>query len=175
MVRTRTKTKATNLPVPQNDEDARAIIKEIGDQSRELLRLEAELNDKVATLKKEYGDRSDPINERLGALKDGLAMFAEANRDRLTRGGKVKYHDFATGKISWRLKPAKVSVRGVADVIDALKAAGLHRFIRTKEELNKDAMLEERAVAGAIKGVRIGSDGEEFIVEPSETELTEAA
>ena len=175
MGRTRTKTQATNLPVPQSDEEARAVIKEIGDQSREALRLEAELNDKVAELKKQYGDLSDPINERITTLKDGLAIFAEANRDRLTRGGKVKYHDFATGKISWRLKPAKVSVRGVDGVIEALKGAGLHRFIRTKEELNKDAMLEERAIAGAIKGVTIGSDGEDFIVEPAETELTQSA
>ncbi len=175
MVRTRTKTKASNLPVPQNDEEARGVIKEIGDESREVVRLQAEMNDKIATIKKEYGDQSDQINERIGLLKDGLAMFAEANRDRLTRGGRVKYHDFSTGKISWRIKPAKVSVRGVSDVIEAMKAAGLHRFIRIKEELNKDAMLEDRVVAGAIKGVTIGSDGEDFIVEPSETELTEAA
>ncbi len=175
MSRTRTKTAATNLPVPQNDDDARGAIKEIGDQSREVVRLQAEMNDQMAAIKKDYGDRCEPINERIGILKDGLAIFAEANRDRLTRGGKVKYHEYSTGKISWRLKPAKVSVRGVADVIQALKAAGLQRFVRTKEELNKDAMLEERSIAGAIKGVTIGSDGEDFIVEPSETELTETA
>jgi phage host-nuclease inhibitor protein Gam len=102
-------------------------------------------------------------------------MFAEANRDRLTGGGKVKFASFATGKISWRSRPAKVSIRGAEDVMEAIKAMGLAaRFIRVKEEPNKEAMLEDRQTAAMIKGISIGSEGEDFIVEPFETELQEA-
>lgn len=57
--------------------------------------------------------------------------------------------------------------------IRLLKKAGLTRFIRTKEEVNKDAMLaskEDRELANGIKGITIGSDGEDFSIEPAEAE-----
>ena len=170
------KLKATgsNLPIPQDDSEAREAIREIGDLNREALRIEAEMNDKIAALQQEYGDLVAPLREVAVAKTEGLKMFCEVNRDRLTGGGKVKYHRFATGEVSWRNRPAKVSIRGVDDVIDAIKTARLtKKFIRTKEEINKEAMLEDRATAGAIKGVTIGSDGEDFIVEPFETDLEE--
>lgn len=170
------KTAGSNLPIPQDDSEAREVIREIGDLNRDALRIEAEMNDKIAALQQEYGDRVAPIREAAAAKTEGLKMFCEVNRDRLTGSGKVKYHRFATGEISWRLRPAKVSIRGITDVIEAIKAAKLgKRFIRVKEEINKEAMLEDRAMAGAIKGVTIGSDGEDFIVEPFETELKEAS
>ena len=168
--------KGANIPVPQDDSEARATIREIGEGNRAILRLEAELNDKVAALQQEYGEKVAPLREAVTIKTDGLKMFCEVNRDRLTGGGKVKFARFATGQISWRLRPAKVSIRGADDVLAAIKAVGLsERFIRIKEEVNKEAMLEDRPTAGAIKGVTIGSDGEDFIVEPFETELAEAS
>ena len=172
------KSAGANLPIPQDDSEARTTIREIGELNREALRLEAELNDKIGKLQEEYGGKVAPIREQITAKQDGLKMFCEVNRDRLTNGGKVKFHRFATGEISWRLRPAKVTIRGKDDVIDAIKAAGLRKkFLRVKEDINKDAMLEKsnRTAAGAIKGVTIGSDGEDFIVEPFETELAEAS
>ena len=172
------KTPGTNVPVPQDDSEAREAIRAIGDLNREALRLEAEMNDKIAALQQKYGEKVAPIRETAVAKHEGLKMFAEANRARLTNGGKVKFHKFATGEISWRLRPAKVSVRGAVDVIAAIKGAKLSKkFLRIKEEINKDAMLEKgnRQLAGALKGVTIGSDGEDFIVEPFETELAEAS
>ncbi len=178
MASRKVKTAAANLPIPQDDSEARSAIREIGDLSRDVLRLEAELNDKIAKLQEEYGEMVEPIRELITAKQEGLKMFCEVNRDRLTNGGKVKFHKFETGEISWRLRPAKVTIRGKDAVIDAIKKAKLGRkFLRTKVEINKDAMLEKpnRTVAAAITGVTIGSDGEDFIVEPFETELAEAS
>jgi phage host-nuclease inhibitor protein Gam len=169
------RTQGTNVPVPQDDSEARAAIREIGDINREVLRIEAEMNDAIAALQQEYGARAAPLRDRAAAMVEGLRIFAEANRGRLTRGGKVKFHRFATGEISWRLRPAKVTIRGKEAVIDAIKAAGLGQaFLRVREDVNKEAMLEDRATAAAIPGVTIGSDGEDFAVEPFETELQEA-
>lgn len=165
------KSAGTNLPIPQDDSEAREAIREIGDLNREVLRIEAEMNDQIAALQLKYGELAAPLREQVVAKTDGLKMFCEVNRDRLT-GGKVKYHRFSTGEISWRLRPAKVSIRGLPEVIEAIKAAKLgKKFLRVKEEINKEAMLEDRSMAGALKGVTIGSDGEDFIVEPFETEL----
>ena len=172
------KTAGTNVPVPQDDSEAREAIREIGDLNRDALRIEAEMNDKIAALQQEYGAKVAPIREQAVAKQEGLKMFAEVNRARLTNGGKVKYHRFATGEISWRVRPAKAGIRGKDDVIAAIKAAKLgKKFLRIKEEVNKEAMLEKgnRKLAAAIKGVTIGSDGEDFIVEPFETDLAEAS
>ncbi|MFV1530493.1 MULTISPECIES: host-nuclease inhibitor Gam family protein [unclassified Phaeobacter] len=172
------KSTATNFPVPQDDSEARTVIREIGELNREALRLQTEMNDKIAKIQEEYGELVAPIREQAVAKQEGLKMFCEVNRDRLTNGGKVKFHKFATGEISWRLRPAKVNIRGVDAVVEAIKAAGLRKkFIRVEEKINKEAMLEKgnRATAAAIKGVTIGSDGEDFIVEPFETELAEAS
>jgi phage host-nuclease inhibitor protein Gam len=175
MTRAKSKTAGANLPVPQTDAEAREAIRTLGDLNRNLVRLEAEMNDQIAQLQQDYGNRAAPLRDQASAMVEGLRIFAEANRDRLT-GGKVKFHLFSTGKISWRQKPAKVSIKGVETVIAAIRAMGLGpRFLREKVEINKEAMLEDRATAAAIRGVTIGSDGEDFVVEPFETELQGAS
>lgn len=170
------KSTAANLPIPQDDSEAREAIREIGDLSRDVIRIEAEMNDEIAALQEKYGAEVAPLKEQIQAKQEGLKMFCEVNRDRLTRGGKVKFHKFATGEISWRLRPAKVTIRGKDAVIAAIKGARLgKKFLRVKEDINKEAMLEDRKTAAGIPGVTIGSDGEDFIVEPHETELKEAS
>ena len=172
------KAKAANVAVPQDDSECREAIRELGDLNREQLRINAEMNDKIAAIEQEYGDRIAPVAEAATAKHEGIKIYCEANRARLTIGDKVKSHKFATGEISWRLRPAKVTIRGKDAVIDAIKAAKLgKKFIRIKEDINKDAMLEKdnRPIAAALKGVTIGSDGEDFIVEPHETDLQQAS
>lgn len=170
------KSQGAAVPVPQDDSEAREAIRRIGDLNRDALRIEAEMNDHIAALQKEFGDRVAPIREQAAALQDGLKMFCEANRSRLTSGGKVKFHRFATGEVSWRNRPAKVTIRGKDAVIAAIKAARLgKKFLRVKEDVNKEAMLEDPKTAMAIQGVTIGSDGEDFLVEPFETDLKEAS
>lgn len=50
---------------------------------------------------------------------------------------------------------------------------GLQRFIRTKEEPNKEAMQAEPEVARQVAGISIGSVGEDFVVEPFEAVLAD--
>ena len=107
------KAAGSNLPIPQDDSEAREAIREIGDLNREALRIEAEMNDKIAALQQEYGDLVAPLREVAVAKTEGLKMFCEVNRDRLTGGGKVKYHRFATGEVSWRNRPAPCAARSV--------------------------------------------------------------
>ncbi|ADE84761.1 host-nuclease inhibitor Gam family protein [Rhodobacter capsulatus] len=170
----KTKTKASALPIPQDDSEARSAIREIGDLNRKIARAEADLNDEIAALQEKYGTLVEPLRAEIEAKTEGLKMFCEVNRDRLTRGNKVKFARFTTGEISWKLRPAKVTIRKVDEVLATIKKLGLAaQFIRTKEELNKEAMLANRQLAKTIAGVTIGSDGEDFIVEPFETELPE--
>ncbi len=168
----RSKTLGANLPVPQSRDDAAGHLRSIGDTNREIARIELALNDQIAALKEQAEAEAAPLKERVKALTEGLKIWAEANRDALTNGGKVKFADLGTGKVSWRFRPASVRLTKVEAVLETLRKLGLQRFIRVKEEPNKEAMLADPDTARAVAGVTIGSEGEDFIVEPFEAELS---
>lgn len=172
------KTAKTKLPavavVPQNRDGAAAQLRRVGEVKRELARVEADMNDELAETKEAWAKVAAPLQEELAILTRGLQTWCEANREAIVAKG-TKTADLGTGKVLWRLLPAKVTARGIEAIIELAKGMGLHRFVRTKEELNKEAMLAEPDVARTIAGVTIGSDGEEFVVEPFEAELADAA
>ncbi|HEY9212088.1 MAG TPA: host-nuclease inhibitor Gam family protein [Ancylobacter sp.] len=167
------KTFGVNLPVPQSTEEATTAIADIGALNREIGRIDADANDKIAAISKETADKVLPLQERVTALTEGLKVWAEAHRLALTNGGKVKFSNLITGVISWRNLPPKVSLRKVEDVITSIQKMGLSKkFLRTKLEVDKEAMLKEPEKARTVQGVTIGSAGEEFIVEPFEVDTT---
>ncbi len=90
----------------------------------------------------------------------------------LTR--KSKTVDLGVGTVRWRQRPPSVRITGkAADLLARLKAMGFARFIRVKEEINKDALLGEPAIAAEIKGVSISSAGEDFVIEPVNQAISE--
>jgi phage host-nuclease inhibitor protein Gam len=163
----RTKVAAPQLPVPQSDVEAAAAIARIGELMREVERIKAEGDDKLAVIAAEVNARATPVRAVLKAEIEGLKTYCEANRSRLTDGFKRKTATFETGTAAWRARPASVSLRDKVDeIIARVKTLGLARFLRTKEEIDKEAMLKEPEIARSIVGVTIGSAGEDFVVEP---------
>lgn len=166
----RLKLAALPHPVPQTQDEAVAAIAEIGVHQRERTRIETEMNDELAKIREVWEKKAAPHAEAIKALQQGVQIWCEAHRGRLTQNGKVKYAHLASGEVKWRMTPPKVVIRGVDVVLDALRAAGLSRFIRAKEEVNKDAILAEPEAVAEIKGISM-TQGEEFIVIPFETQL----
>lgn len=74
--------------------------------------------------------------------------------------------------MSWRTRPPRVSVRGEDVVMEALKRLGLDRFIRRKEEIDKQAVLADPDAVQDIRGLSI-SQGEDFVIKPFATEIEE--
>lgn len=173
--RSRLKSRAATHPVPRNMNEANDFIYRIGAAQRERDRIQAEMNDRLAEIKVEFEETALPLKTEIEDRTKGVLTFCEANRDDLTRSGKVKFHKFPAGEINWRRRPPKVSVRGMAVVLERLKSLGLKRFIRTKEEVNKEAMLAEPDVAASVDGITVGSEGEDFVITPFETDLEEVA
>ena len=167
----RHKTRGANLPVPQSREEAAEAVRVIGERNREIARIELDLSDRIAALKEAAERQAQPLREQAAGLTDGLKIWAEAHREALT-GGKVKYADLGTGKVSWRFRPASVRLTKVEAVIEQLKRLGLQRLIRVREEPNKEAMLADPDTARAVAGVSIASEGEDFIVKPYEAEIS---
>lgn len=161
----KSKTEATNIRVPQSDDEAAAFVTEIGRHKTEIERIEANLKDDVAALKAKALEEALPAVAAWKAALAGLRTYCEANRARLTRNFTTKTHAFPTGKVSWRARKPKVSLRGkVEDIIDRIKTLGLLQFIRQEEAVNKQAMLDDPTLAKTITGVSIGSAGEDFYV-----------
>ena len=171
---TRLKQAAAAITVPQTREQVAAAIAEIGTLNRDLARTQADMNDTLAKVKEEFETIAEPRRQRINALTQGVQIWCEANRDALTNGGKVKSAQLTTGEIGWRTRPPSVRVTGAEAVLNLLRRLGLKRFIRQKEEVNKEAILNEPEAVAHVAGISI-SQGEDFIVTPFETELTEVA
>lgn len=171
---TRLKQAAPLHPVPQSRDEVNEAIRLIGIAQRERAHITANMNDLMAAIKEEYETQAQPHKEQIERLSAGVHTWCEANRDQLTQNGKVKYASLPAGEIKWRTRPPSVSIRAAEAVLETLRRLGLDRFIRSKEEVNKEAMLAEPDAVSGIAGVQI-KQGEDFIIVPFETALEEVA
>lgn len=167
--KTRIKQKAM-ISVPQSHDDCAADINTIGRLSREITVTQAAMNDEIAAITDRYTAVFTPLQEQVKSLTAGVQSYCEANRDELTYNGKSKSGQFVTGSVMWRKNPPSVAVKGVTAVIDALKRFKLDRFIRIKEELNKEAILNDPKAIEGIAGLSIKKGVEDFVIEPFEQE-----
>lgn len=170
--KTRIKADAVTHWVPRDRDEVNQAIAELGSRQRERARIQADMNDELARIKERHDAEAKPHGERIKELAKGVQLWCEANRATLTRDGKVKFHEFATGVVKWRMRPPSIAVRGVDAVLATLKNLGLDRFVRTKEEVDKDALLKEPEVARQVGGITV-SQREDFVVVPHESNIEE--
>ncbi len=149
-------------------------IARIGELVRERTRIEAAMNDELSVVKERFETQAEPLSAEIYTLTTGVQAWCEAHRDELTQGGKTKTVQLPTGEVKWRTTPPSVTVRGVEAVVAWLTEKGLTRFLRTKTEVNKEALLNEPAEAETVPGVTI-TQREEFVVEPFEAALAGGA
>lgn len=166
----RIKKTALAVIVPRSALEVSDAIAEIGRASRELTRIEAAMNDELAKIKETFEAAAEPHRKKIEALTTGVQAWCEAHRGELLKG-EAKTAVFPAGEVQWRVRPPKVAVRGVDTVLDQLRRLGLTRFIRVKEEINKEAILYEPQAVAGVKGIAI-EQGEDFIVKPYEVELS---
>src|SRR5581483_2520831 len=113
----KTKVEAANLPVPQNEVEAVETIRHIGDAAREMERIAAECAAATNAIIADAAKATLPLKRKHDELTEGLKIWCEANRERLTKSGRIKTVEFATGVIAWRHRPPKVTLREKVDVI----------------------------------------------------------
>lgn len=175
MAKTRIKTAAAAVDVPQNREAAAEAIAAIGIASRELQRINANMNDALAACKEAFEIEAEPYRRKIEELTAGLQTFAEANRMALTGNYKYKTVAFPAGEIVWRMNPPSVRLTDTEEnVIGWCAENGLEEFIRRTPTLNREAIKANPEEARHVPGIRIGQS-EAFVVVPFETELTEVA
>ncbi len=169
----RIKARAADFAVPQTAAEVTEAIAAIGRAARERARIEAEMGDALAALRERFEAQALSHAQAIRELTDGVQTWCEANREALT-AGKSKTASFASGDVAWRMTPPKVVLKGVEAVLAALKRRNLLQFVRVKEEVSKEAILNDYATVRTIPGISIDQH-EEFIVTPHEAALQEVA
>lgn len=179
---------------PQSKDEAAADVRRIGDLQRDLVRLEAAMNDAIAEITARSQPEVEALREQLRTAQAGVQTWCEAHRDELTDAGKVKSANLVTGLVGWRTRPPSVRLTRVDAVLKTLKVIGLGRFIRTREEVDKDAvlaavsaarqisqadaardedkaaLLTEAVALDGVLGLDVVSGVEDFFIEPFEQE-----
>ncbi|MFZ4539294.1 host-nuclease inhibitor Gam family protein [Propionivibrio sp.] len=172
--KTRIKTAAALVFVPQNREQVADIIRELGVQQRELARITLDMTEEMSAIKEDYETMAEPRRQRIEALVSGANVYCEANRETLTQGGKTKTVVFTTGEVCWRIDPPSVRITGKDAVLALLRSLGLKQFIRTPpDEINKIALQADPEAVASLHGVSLVQN-EQFVVTPFEAELAAA-
>lgn len=155
-----------SVVVPHTIEQAAKDQKRIGELLREIQEHETTLARSIQVLEEASGKRVRTLQEEIHRLARGIHSFAEEHRNDLTEHGRRKTVSLLrSGTVLWYSTPASVAVRSVQQALAYLKKRRLRRFIRVKEEVDKDALRKEPAVAQTIPGVSLSS-GNKFAIRP---------
>lgn len=172
------KLKTAAIAAPQNPHECACRISTFGELQARRAALVAEMSERQRAVGEEYQERITKIDERLKEEHLAIQAFCEPNRGELADENGVKYIEFTTGRVEWRKQHDTITAPAKAETLDTvfslLEQRGLHRFIRTKREINKEVMLAEKTnLAGLIAGIpglglRTGTEA--FTIKPLETD-----
>lgn len=170
----------TTLPPLADDAACAEAIARMGQLDRDLAVIEtakSEAVEKAATLAEKS---ASPLLEERAALFERVKAYCEANRARLTDGGRRKTAPFQTGEAAWRLGRQRIEVdTPLKDKIIALfKRRGLLDLIRkSKEDVDvpavAKALAKDKTVLKGVKGITVHPPVESFFVEPITAELVD--
>ena len=118
-------------------EDANLALKEIGLLEHELEAIDGEANKKIAEIKADCAKQGEGLRKRITDLSALLGAFAEYNREELFKDRKSQKLSF--GEFGYR-KSTSISVKKTT--LELLKKLHLTKYIRIKEEPDKDLMAE---------------------------------
>ncbi len=154
----------------QSKDQVMDFIRQIGNKQREIIRIETRMNDKIAEITDSHKGDITQIQLEIQGMTTAVQTWCEANRDSLLKKG-LKTANLITGEVSWRFNPPSVSLRKIDDVLANLKEKGLERFIRVKEEVNREAILADPKAVADVAGVTIKSGNEYFEIKPFEVDI----
>jgi phage host-nuclease inhibitor protein Gam len=146
-------------------DEANLVLKEIGLLEKELEGIDAEAHKAIAEIKTEAVRKEEGLRKRIADDSALLGAYAEYNRADLFKDRKSVQLSF--GSFGYR-KSTSISVKKTT--LELLKKLGKIIFIRTKEEVDKDAMAvmtdEELAMVDAVRKVK-----DDFFCEADKEEI----
>ena len=152
------------------DELARATVK--------LREAQAKRDEQIQSIRDMYAPACNVFAEQVQGLALAAEKYAEEHRDELFVG-KVKSAETALAVFGFRLGQPTLKTLSKAwtweRVLEALIERGLKRFVRTKQEPDKEA-LKQHMSAEELAGVGCRIDQTEtFFIEPKDRATEDAA
>ena len=127
-------------------------------------RLQTELDAHLAAIKKSYGRRVLDIDKELRGLLTLLRYWCAAHGSEICDGRKTA--KFPAGVVRWKRRPPRIKVWDETSAMRALRKAGMESFLRSRTYVFCGEILRDRDTALDLRGVEVGSVGEEFVVCP---------
>jgi phage host-nuclease inhibitor protein Gam len=118
-------------------EDANLVLKEIGLLEHQMAVIDGEANKEIAAIKEKCAKEGQGLRSRIADLASLLGAFAEYNKEEYFKDRKSV--DLSFGSFGYR-KSTSISVK--KSTLDLLKKLHLDKYIRVKEEPDKEAMSE---------------------------------
>jgi phage host-nuclease inhibitor protein Gam len=147
-------------------DDANLALKEMGILERELEGIDAEAQKQCGAIKEKAAKEGEPIRDRILELSTALGAFTEYNKADIFPKDR-KTIELTFGVIGFR---QTTSIHVKKSTLELLQKLNLQRFIRVKEEPDKEAMREltDEALA-QVDAVRKVKD--DFFAEPNREEV----
>lgn len=126
---------------------------EVNDALKEMARLrvkvnaaEAKMNERINAAKETAAHVTDHWLRRYAELEEAVESYCKANKAEFARR-RTKSLFF--GEVRYRVSTKIMLMSGAEAVLEALRKLGLTQYIRTKEEVDKDAMkaLDDNTLA----------------------------
>lgn len=152
-------------------QQANKKLSAIAEKQSALDKLNADLDKKVLALRAKADKEIEPLKVKINSLTEKLEEFANDNRDELLEDDKKKSVKFASGEIGWRSNKEKLQLKTAASVLKEIKKLGLTKFIVTKEDINKAALIQDREAVKSIKGASIIPAEDNFFCKPLDSSL----
>jgi len=149
----------------ENLDQANLVLKEIGLLEKELESIDGDAHKQIAEIKEAAAKAGQTIRKRIADDSALLGAYAEYNRADLFKDKKSVQLSFGT--FGYR-KSTSISVKKTT--LELMKKLGLDKYVRVKEEADKDAMaaLDDETLA-QVDAVRKVKD--DFFCEADKEEI----
>ncbi len=145
--------------------DVNTALREIGLLERELEQIDAGAQKEIAEIKGRAAKKGEPIRAKIIEVTAKIGAYAEYNKDELFKDRKSL--DLTFGAFGYR-KSTSIGIKKTT--IELLKKLNLARYIRLKEEADKEAMVElDDETLAQVDAVRKVKD--EFFVQANREEV----
>lgn len=142
----------------------------VGQASRALKEIQAEVDRKIDEAKREAALRARIHEKSFERDLNRLFVYAAANREKLTRGGRRKTVRLSTGKLYWRFTPPALFIKNKNQLLRTLdRSEKLRRFIRIIARVDVDLLRRHPEIVSGLPGVRL-TRREEFVVKPNKAD-----
>ncbi len=133
--------------------EADSALARIATFGRYLEIIEAQLNEDIAALKLKAEETAEPFRQKIVDLEVSLGRYAELHKDELFTD-KTRSKQCAFGSFGYRFSSELDTVGGVSwkAVLEKLESQGLTEYIRSKPEVDREAL--RKAPADILKRVK---------------------